>query len=87
MEPTVCTHDTDTHSLDALGLGRRGRVRSVGGDPDVRRRLLEMGMCTGVRVEVVRRAPFGDPIELKVRGYALSLRAEQAALVVVSPER
>ncbi len=78
--------DASHSTLDSLAVGARGRVRAVGGEPGLRRRLLEMGMCRGVTVEVVRRAPFGDPIELRVRGYALSLRAEQAALVVVSVE-
>lgn len=75
------------HSLDALAIGSRACVQAVRGEGHVRRRLLEMGVCRGVNVEVVRRAPFGDPIELRVRGYSLSLRAEQAALVLVTPER
>jgi ferrous iron transport protein A len=89
MEPTPCTPNPEehAHTLDSLRVGGRARVRSVSGDASVRRRLLEMGMCTGVGVEVIRRAPFGDPIELRLRGYSLSLRAEQAALVFVTPER
>jgi ferrous iron transport protein A len=59
-------------------------VVSVGGDPDVRRRLLEMGFCNGANVEVVRRAPLGDPIEFRLRGYSLSLREEQARFVQVT---
>jgi ferrous iron transport protein A len=73
-------------TLDMLAAGRRGRVHAVTGDTSIRRRLLEMGMCTGVGVEVIRRAPFGDPIELRVRGYHLSLRNEHASLVHVTPE-
>jgi ferrous iron transport protein A len=89
MDATTCPPDPASASLtiDTLGSGRRARVRAVRGEPSVRRRLLEMGMCPGVGIEVIRRAPFGDPIELRVRGYSLSLRAEQAALVLVSPER
>jgi Fe2+ transport system protein FeoA len=56
----------------------------VGGDPQLRRRLLEMGFCNGVAVEVVRRAPLGDPIEFRLRGYHLSLRADQAQHVLIS---
>ncbi len=74
-------------TLDALAVGDRARVDAVMGDGTIRRRLLEMGMCAGVGVEVVRRAPFGDPIELRVRGYHLSLRNEHASLVHVTPER
>lgn len=76
-----------TATLDSLPSGQRGRVHSVGGETNVRRRLLEMGMCAGVDVEVVRRAPFGDPIELRLRGYALSLRGEQARLITIVAER
>jgi Fe2+ transport system protein FeoA len=55
------------------------------GDPQVRRRLLEMGFCNGASVEVIRRAPLGDPIEFRLRGYHLSLRDEQAKYVQIVP--
>ncbi len=55
------------------------------GDAELRRRLLEMGFCNGASVEVVRRAPLGDPIEFRLRGYHLSLREEQAAHVQIVP--
>ena len=70
--------------LNQLGIGCRGSVVSVGGDRDLRRRLLEMGFCRGTTVEVVRRSPFGDPIEFLLRGYHLSLRGEQAKFVEVA---
>lgn len=73
--------------LDRLAIGARARVEGVAGQADVRRRLLEMGLCTGVEVEVLRRAPFGGPVELRVRGYLLSLRADQARLVQVAALR
>ncbi|HEV2296281.1 MAG TPA: ferrous iron transport protein A [Tepidisphaeraceae bacterium] len=72
-------------SLNTLGIGCRGSVVAVGGDVDVRRRLLEMGFCNGASVEVVRRAPLGDPIEFRLRGYCLSLRDEQAQFVQIVP--
>ena len=72
-------------TLNRLAIGRRGTVLSVDADPELRRRLMEMGFCTGTCVEVVRRSPFGDPIELKLRGYSLSLRDEQAMCVSVDP--
>ncbi len=56
-------------------------MTSVLGSGAIRRRLLEMGLTPGIGVELLRRAPLGDPIELRVRGYLLSLRADQAALV------
>ena len=74
-----------TCSLNKLGIGCRGMVVAVSGDCDVRRRLLEMGFCNGASVEVVRRAPLGDPIEFRLRGYHLSLRDEQAKYIQIAP--
>ena len=81
----ACNHcgATDTCGLNELGIGCRGNVHAVGGDPDIRRRLLEMGFCNGASVEVIRRAPLGDPIEFRLRGYHLSLREEQARHVAI----
>lgn len=83
-----CNHcgTTETCTLNRLGIGCRGFVTAVGGDPDIRRRLLEMGFCNGAAVEVLRRAPLGDPIEFRIRGYCLSLRDEQAKHVEVVTE-
>jgi ferrous iron transport protein A len=72
-----------TCSLATLGVGCCGRVVLVEGETELRRRLLEMGLCGGAMIECVRRAPLGDPIEFRVRGYHLSLRGEQASLVQV----
>ena len=72
--------------LNELAIGCRGCVVAVGGDPELRRRLLEMGFCNGACVEAVRRAPMGDPIEFRLRGYHLSLRDEQARNVMVLPQ-
>lgn len=75
----------ETCSLSTLAKGCCGNVLNVGGTPEIRRRLLEMGFCNGAKVEVVRRAPLGDPIEFRLRGYHLSLRAEQAQFVKIVP--
>lgn len=64
--------------LNKVANGDHGCVVSVGGETELRRRLLEMGFTTGVDVYIVRRAPFGDPIECELRGYCLSLRATDA---------
>ena len=77
-----CT-SPETCALNQLGIGCRGSVFAVGGEPEVRRRLLEMGFCNGASVEVIRRAPLGDPIEFRLRGYCLSLRSEQARHVTI----
>lgn len=76
-------------SLSRLGIGRCGYVVSIepNADRDLKRRLLEMGFCNGVSVECVRRAPLGDPIEFKLRGYNLSLRGDQARYVKIVTAR
>jgi Fe2+ transport system protein FeoA len=75
-----------TCSLSQLNVGSSGTVVGVGGDYDLRRRLLEMGFCNGVTVEVIRRAPLGDPIEFRLRGYHVSLRDEQARCVQINKQ-
>jgi Fe2+ transport system protein FeoA len=64
--------------LSALKPGARGRVTGFDLEPDARQRLLEMGLTVGAEFEVVRFAPLGDPLEIKVRGYHLSLRKREA---------
>lgn len=70
--------------LSALGVGQKGRVLGFDLAAEQRQRLLEMGLTVGVEFEVVRFAPLGDPMELKVRGYHLSLRKRDAACVRVA---
>ena len=86
-ESPICNHcgPVDTCPLNQVGNGCCGSVVAVGGDQQLRRRLLEMGFCNGANVQVVRRAPLGDPIEFRLRGYHLSLRADQAKHVLISP--
>jgi len=72
-----------TCTLNKLGIGCQGCVVAVGGEVEIRRRLLEMGFCNGATVEAVRRAPMGDPTEFRLRGYHLSLREEQAKHVKI----
>ncbi len=75
-----------TIQLNGLKVGSTGRVVGINCERELKRRLLEMGFCNGVRVEVVRRAPLGDPIEFRLRGYHLSLRADQAKHIRVVPD-
>jgi Fe2+ transport system protein FeoA len=72
-------------TLDRLAIGSSGVVTAVAGDEHERRRLLEMGLVPGTLVAVLRRAPLGDPIELRVRGYLLSVRADHARHVSLRP--
>jgi len=69
--------------LAELGPGERGRVTSVAGDADATRRLMDMGLIRGTTVEVVRRAPLGDPMEVKLRGFMLTLRRSEAEHITV----
>lgn len=71
-------------TLDTLRVGEGGRVTLLTGAADVRRRLLEMGLTPGTAVRVVRFAPLGDPMDIEVRGYHLSLRKEEARQVSLS---
>jgi Fe2+ transport system protein FeoA len=70
-------------TLADVPVGRRGRVRAVGGAPGLAQRLLEMGVAPGTEVEVVRLAPLGDPLEVRLWGYLLSLRKADARHVEV----
>jgi len=70
--------------LSELSIGERGRITDFIEENDACARLEEMGMTPGESIEVIRYAPLGDPIEVKVRGYLLSLRKEEADLIKVS---
>ena len=71
-------------TLTELPIGRDARVTSVSGTGTITRRLLEMGVIPGVTVKVVKMAPFGDPIEVRVRGYSLAMRRTEADAIEVS---
>jgi Fe2+ transport system protein FeoA len=72
--------------LSQLGPGGKGRVRRIEGGGAALVRLQEMGLIRGTPVQFVRAAPLGDPIEVKVRGYSLSLRLTEAAAVIVETD-
>ncbi len=65
-------------SLDQLKPGDAGVIKIVGGSGALRRRLLDMGLTPGTRISVRKLAPFGDPMELHLRGYELTLRGDDA---------
>ena len=71
-------------TLTDLGPGRSGRVVSVNGTGPLTRRLMEMGVIPGVSVQVIKTAPFGDPIEVRVRGYSLAMRRSEADAIEVT---
>ncbi|MCK6457413.1 MAG: ferrous iron transport protein A [Phycisphaerae bacterium] len=70
-------HDGE-YSLAELPLGREGRVRAIEVGAELRRRLQEMGVIVGTIVRLTRIAPLGDPLEIEVRGYRLSVRRADA---------
>ena len=69
--------------LSDFVIGESGTVKSVSGEGRVRRRLFDMGVTPGADVTLKKKAPLGDPIELNLRGYALTLRKAEAACVTV----
>ena len=70
-------------TLDQLQNGQRARVAQVAGNDAVVQRLLEMGLLEGEEIEVLGFAPLGDPMEIRLRDYRLSLRRQEAAGVTV----
>lgn len=72
MEKTLCD----------FKVGEAGRIVNVLGEGKVRRRLFDMGITAGATVTLRKKAPFGDPLEVTIRNYELSLRKNEAACVV-----
>ena len=72
-------------TLDQIARGTAVRILDVTGDDTIAIRLMEMGLTEGEEIELLGAAPFGDPLEFSVRGYRLSLRANEAQRVIVEP--
>ncbi|MFN4258846.1 MAG: ferrous iron transport protein A [Gemmataceae bacterium] len=70
-------------TLDQLQVGQHARIETVQGSDSLVQRLLEMGLLEGEPVEVIGVAPFGDPLEIRLRDYRLSLRRSEAACIQV----
>jgi ferrous iron transport protein A len=77
--------NTPTRRLSDVPVGGSAVVRAMTGERFVTRRLMEMGLTPGIEVRVLRRAPMGDPIELRLRRYSLSIRRADAATIEVEP--
>ena len=73
-------------NLSQLKPGQSGVIATVGGEGALRRRLLDMGLTPGTRVSVRKVAPFGDPLELHLRGYELTLRGDDARIIKMQKE-
>lgn len=72
-------------TLDKLPVGKSGVIDTVGGEGALRCRLLDMGLIPRTAVTVHKVAPLGDPIELFLRGYSLTIRRDDAALIEITP--
>ena len=73
-----------THSLNALTVGESGKILGfVNSGKAYRKRLLAMGLTPGAVFTVTRFAPLGDPVEIKVRGFSLSLRKKEADVLII----
>lgn len=70
-------------TLDQISVGAAAAIVDIDGERHFARRLMEMGLVAGTPLEVVRWAPFGDPIEIQVRGYSLTLRRSEARSIRV----
>ena len=73
-----------SQTLTSLEVGQRATVTEIKIPAENRGRILEMGLLVGTTVELVRFAPLGDPVEIKVRGYNLSLRKHEAEQILVT---
>ncbi len=71
--------------LSNMSIGATGTVAAINVSAEDRSRLLEMGVLVGTPVELIRFAPMGDPVEIKVRGYHLTLRRSEAEQILVQP--
>ena len=70
-------------SLDRLKAGESGIIQRYEGEEDLHHRLKELGLVAGTRILVKRFAPLGDPMEILVRGYSLSLRKQDASRIIM----
>lgn len=69
--------------LSEFSIGETGRVTAVSGEGKIRRRLFDMGVTPGAEILLRKKAPLGDPLEVTIRGYELTLRKTEAACVMM----
>ncbi|MDE6023955.1 MAG: ferrous iron transport protein A [Lachnospiraceae bacterium] len=70
-------------TLRDLKPGQCGVVDSIKGTGNIRRRVLEMGVTPGTKIDVIKVAPLGDPVQVELRGYDLSLRKDEAEAIIL----
>ena len=74
-------------TIDDLKVGQSGTIAQVGGEGALRLRFLDMGLLPGTKVTLRKVAPMGDPIQIQVRGYELTIRREDAARITLKEEQ
>jgi len=74
---------TAPQPLTSIALGATATVAEINLPPDQRPRVMEMGLIAGTKVQLVRFAPMGDPVEIKLRGYNLTIRKHEAEKILV----
>ena len=72
--------------LNDFKIGETGKITAVSGEGKIRRRLFDMGVTPGAEVLLRKKAPLGDPLEVTIRGYELTLRKSEAACVTLEVE-
>lgn len=73
--------------LSEFAVGQSGVIKSVSGEGKIRRRLFDMGITPGAEIYLRKRAPLGDPIEVTIRDYELTLRKNEAELVIMEVKK
>lgn len=74
-------------TLDLFAIGESGVVKTVAGEGKIKRRLFDMGITPGAEVYMRKKAPLGDPIEITLRGYELTLRKTEAVCVTMEVKK
>ncbi len=74
-------------TLDAFAVEEKGTVKAVAGEGKIKRRLFDMGITPGAEIYMRKKAPLGDPIEVTVRGYELTLRKTEASCVTMEVDK
>lgn len=70
--------------LSEFNIGETGQITNVDGEGRIRRRLFDMGITPGAEVYLRKKAPLGDPMEITIRGYELTLRKDEADLITLN---
>lgn len=74
-------------TINDLKIGQEGTIHTVGGEGPLRLRFLDMGLIPGTKVMLQKIAPMGDPIQIRLRGYELTIRREDAARITLKEEQ